>query len=379
MPVQIDCDFPGGNIVVEGIDRDEVRVHQDLRDTDRDWFYWCFRVRGAGRTLHVRFTRSRAMGVRGPGLSRDEGRTWSWLGAESLRDNGFVCTVPDDAPEVRLSFAMPYQYQHWQRFMASLGEDPRVSRRVLCTTRKGRPVEYDVLGDPDRTPRHLIALTCRHHCCEMMADYALEGLLRWFLHDAGPHAGWLRDHAAILVVPFVDFDGVEDGDQGKGRRPRDHGRDYEGDSLYATTGAIRTLLPEWGADRLHFAMDIHCPWIAGKNNEVIYLVGAEPPDVAEQQRRLSAILEEHNRGPLPFRAEDFLPFGTDWNTGANFAGGKGFARWARELPGIWLCTSIEIPYANVRGAEVNAESARGFGRDLGTAIAAYLQAQESVR
>ena len=33
MPIEIDSSFPGGNIVVEGIDGNEVRVHQDLRDT----------------------------------------------------------------------------------------------------------------------------------------------------------------------------------------------------------------------------------------------------------------------------------------------------------------------------------------------------------
>ena len=40
----IDCDFPGGNIIAERIDDDDVFVRQDLRDTDRDWFYWYFRV-----------------------------------------------------------------------------------------------------------------------------------------------------------------------------------------------------------------------------------------------------------------------------------------------------------------------------------------------
>lgn len=45
---------------------------------------------------------------------------------------------------------------------------------------------------------------------------------------------WFREHAEILVVPFSDRDGVEDGDQGKNHRPRDHGRDL--------ARAIRLLL-----------------------------------------------------------------------------------------------------------------------------------------
>ena len=46
-PLNIDAHFPGGNIVVESIDGDVVDLHQDLRDTTTDWFYWCFAVHGA--------------------------------------------------------------------------------------------------------------------------------------------------------------------------------------------------------------------------------------------------------------------------------------------------------------------------------------------
>ena len=76
----IDCDFPGGNIIVEGIDGDDVRLRQDLRDTDGFWFWWSMRVRGAaGRTLRFNFTDGKVVGVRGPAASPDGGRTWRWL------------------------------------------------------------------------------------------------------------------------------------------------------------------------------------------------------------------------------------------------------------------------------------------------------------
>ena len=73
-------DFPGWNIVLERIEGDDVSVHQDLRDTKGDWFYWYFAVRGAaGRELTFHFTQSRAIGPLGPGISRDQGATWTWL------------------------------------------------------------------------------------------------------------------------------------------------------------------------------------------------------------------------------------------------------------------------------------------------------------
>jgi hypothetical protein len=40
---------------------------------------------------------------------------------------------------------------------------------------------------------------------------------------------------------------------------------------------------------------------------------------------------------------------------------------------VILATTIEIPYANAAGSEVNAESARALGKDLAEALAAYLK------
>ena len=82
----------------------------------------------------------------------------------------------------------------------------------------------------------------------------------------------------FFVVPFVDKDGVEDGDQGKNRRPHDHNRDYggraDGDhSIYASTRALRERIPAWSGGKLRVALDLHCPWIRGEHNEVIYFVG----------------------------------------------------------------------------------------------------------
>lgn len=375
-PVVIDAAFPGGNIVVERVDGDEAWVRQDLRDTDMDWFYWCFRVRGAaGRLLRVHFTGSGAFGTRGPAVSFDEGRAWSWLGREAVEGKSFRCAIPTDASEVRFSFAMPYQESRWLQFMHAAEACPSVQQGILCVTPRGRPVERAILCAEEHPPAYRVVVACRHHCCEMMANYALEGLVDWTLRDA--KAAWLRRHVECFVIPFADKDGVEDGDQGKGRRPRDHGRDYEGECLYAETRAIRAQIPEWGDGRLRVGLDLHCPYLGGKGNEEIYLVGSPHERVAREQLRFAGILESVADGPLPFSSADFVPFGTRWNTRENYASGKGFAQWVSELPGVTLGTAFEIPYATANGAEVNQASARRFGADLGKALSAYLRGNDA--
>ena len=87
--VAVDADFPGGNVVVEKIEGDTVFLRQDVRDTKGSWFYWCFRVRNAaGRMLTFQFPGD-LIGVRGPAVSIDAGKTWAWLGARR-RQQEFV-------------------------------------------------------------------------------------------------------------------------------------------------------------------------------------------------------------------------------------------------------------------------------------------------
>ena len=369
----IDAAFPGGNIVVEKQQDCSVWLHQDLRDTTEDWFYWYFRVREApcGK-LQFNFTKSPAIGVRGPAVSLDGGRSWQWLGAAAANNNRFEYDNQNGDAELRFSFGMPYLEEDWRRFCDNLVDADCFSQHQLCISAAGRPVEYALLGCDDRTVRHRVALACRHHCCEMMANYVLEGFIERIAMGADETAQWFRKNVQCFIVPFADKDGVENGDQGKLRQPRDHGRDYLGKSIFPETAAIRELLPAWGGELLHAVFDLHCPHIRGKHNENIYLVGNQASATAREQRRFSELLESLCQGPLPFHAADYLPFGQDWNSGANYSSGKGFSRWAAELPPVRMGTAIETPYANAGGAEVNATSAKMFGTDLAAALAAYL-------
>jgi hypothetical protein len=211
-----------------------------------------------------------------------------------------------------------------------------------------------------------------------MASFVLESLLAAVLAD-DPVGAWFQDTVDVLVVPFMDKDGVEQGDQGKNRRPRDHNRDYAGESVHPEVAALRALTPEWSGGLLRIALDLHCPYIRGDYNEHIYMVGSADSAVWERQQAFGALLEEVNDGPLSYHVSDNLPHGEAWNRASNYDGGLSFGRWAEGIPGIWLSGTIEIPYANVHGVPVTAESAHAFGRSLARAIKKYLERGESPR
>src|SRR5690606_16689848 len=115
--------------------------------------------------------------------------------------------------------------QNFTSFIEQFDSNPNLTQDVLCKTELGREVPLIHIKNPSNTsPKFQLVFTARHHACEMMANYVLEGIISSILLNE--QLAYLRDNCEILVVPFVDFDGVEDGDQGKNRMPRDHNRDY---------------------------------------------------------------------------------------------------------------------------------------------------------
>lgn len=371
--ITIDCNFPGGNITLDRIEGEHVFVHQDLRDTTTDWFYWYFRLNGAaGRRVRVTFTGSDVIGVRGPAFSLDGGACWQWLGAEVVDGQSFDYAVPAGAEEVRFSFGMPYLETNLKAFLQQHAGSPHLAVGELCRTKKGRSAELIRLGCLDGACQQRVLLTCRHHCCEMMASYALEGIMASIMAD-DTLGDWFRQSIEVLVVPFVDKDGVEDGDQGKNRAPRDHNRDYSGESVHPTTLAIRELVPAWSEGRLRFALDLHCPAIRGQYNEDIYFPGGSDAHMWEQVLHFSSILENTPAGPLVFSAAHNLPYGMAWNISTNNSQGLTFGGWAAALDGIRMGGTLELPYANASEREVTQHSARTFGRNLAEAMRTYLE------
>jgi hypothetical protein len=366
----IDCGFPGGNVLVEGADGDTVRIRPDLRDTEGDWFYWYFRVRGAGgRTLRFELPPWAKMPAMGPAVSDDDGRTWRWLGSEACLPGGFAYAFGAGG-EGRFCIAMPYLQDSLDAFVSAHAANPALRGETLCRSETGRPVEMFRAGRLDGGCRHRVLLACRHHCCEMMASYVLEGFLAAAI--GGDDLGrWYRRQVEILAVPMVDKDGVQAGDQGKNRRPHDHNRDYVDPGLYAATRSIRAMAPGWSQRRLHLAMDLHCPYICGGRNNHLFFVQPPRPDSWGQIERLSQHLADGAEGPLRLDPQFNIPFGVDWNTAEG--PGLSFASWAGTLPGVRLACTLEVPYSIAGGVAVTPETARAFGRDLAGACRRYLE------
>jgi len=230
----------------------------------------------------------------------------------------------------------------------------------LGKTKKRRSIDLITIGDVWNSD--VIVFTARSHCCEMMASYVLEGIMENLLSI---HKDYLKTHA-FLIVPFLDKDGVEDGDQGKARAPHDHNRDFCDNSIYPSVIALKELIGKVGVEKITGYIDIHCPHISGDSNELIYLVGSSSEKIAAAQVEFCEFLEKHDL-PLPFES-GYLPFGVSWNVGAGIKYQTGSSWAGNMLPNVKLATTIEVPYANVLGSAVTQKSAKAFGFTLGDVI-----------
>lgn len=366
----ISADFPGGNVIVDRIEGREVFLRQDLRDTEGFWFYWCFRVAGAqGQTLSFNFTDGGVVGVRGPSYSVDGGKSWTWLG--STDDAHFDFAFSDHQEDVVFAFAPLYLESHLKQFLSGYPVSQNFRVDTLCTTEGGRDVEVVGISPNSQTPNYCVLVTARHHACESMASFVLQGMIEELLTQVGEQDD-LSEAVEYLFIPFVDKDGVERGDQGKNRRPRDHNRDYEGHSIYNSVRAIREFVPQWVGDRRLIALDLHCPYISGERNEELYMVMPNHTEAAAHIEVFAHTLEDNNQRPLPYRASRSLQFGVDWNQPT--PEGKNFSQWANEQTGTQFAVTLEIPYANSDGVEVTPHRATLLGKAISKSVSRYISA-----
>ncbi|MCC6443715.1 MAG: hypothetical protein IT210_09710 [Armatimonadetes bacterium] len=167
-----------------------------------------------GKRVAFLFTDGDIFGARGPCFSPD-GSSWRWLGRKIVVENGFSFDF-GEADGGWFAFCIPYTGQHLEAFLSARPAD---QRHLLTFSEKGRPVYR--LAAPSRKGIQAVLVTVRAHTYKTMGSYALEGLIDFGLGSSSESV-FLREHVDLHAVPFLDTDGVEEGDQGKNRSPHDH-------------------------------------------------------------------------------------------------------------------------------------------------------------
>lgn len=334
--------FVGGNIFVDRIEGDHVYLRNEQRDTVKDWFYWAFCIEGAeGMELTFHFGKRR-LGRFGPAVSHDL-VSWEWLNQNE--DNSFTYRFSESETKVYFAHHMLYHPAHFYAFADQNG----LSVTEFCKSRKGNPVPCIKMGEG----QYSIILTARHHACESAGNYVLEGLTAELARNP-------IKNTRVLVVPFIDYDGVIDGDQGKNRYPHDYNRDYIDEPIYPEIRALIDYADKYGC---HYGYDFHCP---GHSDKYIYMMRCFKSDKID---RFSALLcEEHDDSGMSYTPEQdkpAKPYDPDsphltFNAHMNYR------------PENVLAFTMECTYAGLEENKVSQERLRVFGRSFANALRRFV-------
>lgn len=365
--IQIDNKHAGGNIEVISVQDDHVLLQQELRDTTNWWFYWNFSaVSSAKKKVLFEFVNGEVVGPWGPAVSED-GLNWRWLGTASLVSRqAFTYTFQDAGEKVYFCFCLPYQLYHFEQFYTHIADHKKVTREIFTHSELLRPIPLLLLGNRE-ADRHII-FTARHHSCESTPSYMLEGLLGCLLEtDSSP----ILQRYLLHYIPFMDIDGVENGDQGKARFPHDHNRDYIEAPLYRSTAA---LMDYTRGLRTSVAIDFHGPYKWGERNDVTFFVKRGS---AERIEALSNLLERmsgerNDKDAIRHLSAHDLGMGEEWNLPHGKGCGDFFSR-----SGTPLACGFEFPYFGKEDAPFLVNNSRRFGQDFARALEAYLLEYET--
>lgn len=341
--------FIGGNISVKEINGDIIKLENELRDTTRDWFYWAFCIEGAqNRTLTFQFQKTR-LGYFGPAVSYDL-KNWHWL--DSVEGDSFTYTFSENENKVYFAHSMLY---HPDRFFA-FTKKHNIKINELCKGYKGSSIPCINLFEGKIS----IILTARHHACESTGNYVLEGVLEELLINP------IKD-AKILCVPFVDYEGVIRGDQGKSRAPHDHNRDYsiEENSIYPECAAIKEYANINGCN---YGIDFHSPWHNSNEHDTVFIV----QNSIKKLNKLNKIGEifEHSiiDGSLKYEHKNDYPPETLWNKS-----GPQFSVYMSNREENEFAFSLETTYFGTHENKVGGEKLRLLGHSFAKALKTYIE------
>jgi hypothetical protein len=340
--------FIGGNIKITKICGSDIYLENQIRDSSEDWFYWAFCIEGAeGKKLNFHMQSNR-LGYWGPAVSYDL-INWHWL--DNVKEDSFRYEFNERENKVYFAHHMLYHPDRFNKIAEILSLDIF----ELCKSRKGRSVPACIIGKGSKS----VILTARHHACESTGSFVLEGVLKELVLNP-------IDDVKIFCVPFVDYDGVVDGDQGKARKPHDHNRDYMPDkSIYPETSAIKEYVNKFGCN---YGFDFHSPWHKGGENDNVFIV-RNNVEKLNKTEKFANILEKHiSKTSMKYSSKnDHAPM-TGWNQPS-----PNFGFTMNQRLECEIAHSFETAYFGTENNKISDEKMVELGKCYARALKEYIK------
>ncbi|MFW5866491.1 MAG: M14 family zinc carboxypeptidase [Armatimonadota bacterium] len=268
------------------------------------------------------------------------------------------------ADAVAAAFCFPYAPEHLDATLTERGD--AWERSLIGVTHESRSLERLRLAGSHPTPRPGVYLMARQHSGETPGSWVLDGILR-FLASDDDEAAKLRDTLDVWACPFVDLDGVVNGDYGKDALPWDYNRAWERLPMRAAVHAIQRDL-----ERFHertgprIVIDLHGP---GHSTPGVYLQlprGERPHGQRNGALEFAEDLATH----FPELSADRLSHETSYPSRWNKLSTLG--SWTWDYLGETQCVSVEASYQRLTDSLLYPADYHEIGRRVIRAANAWL-------
>lgn len=348
MNIKIDKNFEGGNIKVNSIDGFDVYLEQEIRDTTEWWFYFSFRAEATIEgTYTFHFTNREVISKFGPAISLD-GDNYFFDESTFIDHSTFKMFIKENQI-IYFAFSYPYKTSDFEKFLKN--NQYLETHKMEETTNRGRTQYVYTFGNKKGK---IFSLTARHHSCETLASYVLEG----FIEEI--HKTDLIDKYLFSIIPFVDLDGVVDGDQGKSRAPHDHNRDYIDNPIYSSIRYIKNTYH----NNLAYFFDFHCPGKWGGIHDYLSIIEGDE-SLSSRQKEYSEILESIQREGIPYDKKHNIEYLAYWNLPS--ANGRSF--FTKE--NVKLGFTLEVPYFGEKEKPYTILELRELGKNMAKALVIF--------
>ena len=146
-----------------------------------------------------------------------------------VRQSGFLnffnLKVFPKSDTLYIATGFPYTYTQLNSFLDEISASNNLSTETLITTDKGLEVKLlTITKNPKSKRAKLVWIICRQHAFESVANYVMEGMIRYLLSDNCDQK--LLKQYIFKIVPMVDVESVYNGQTGRMSLPKDYNRDW---------------------------------------------------------------------------------------------------------------------------------------------------------
>ncbi len=266
------------------------------------------------------------------------------------------------------AFCFPYGPDDLQ---ATLHELPGAwDDSVIGLSREGREFrrlrQANVSGDGKRPGVYFMA---RQHAGETPGSWLMDGVMRFLAGDSDEARRW-REEFDCWLAPFVDLDGVVDGDYGKDALPWDFNRAWELLPMRPEVHALQQDLQRFaGATEPRVVIDLHAPvhWTPGLFHHM-------PRDQRPlEQTKVALSFARFTREQFPELDPDSIARPTRYASRWNALSMLG--SWTWDYLDKTLEMTVETSYQRVAGKVLQREDYHDFGRRVLMATMGWLDEQ----